>query len=60
MTVVVATLFATSCHKTCTCQGYDNSTHAYTAEEVDQLASGNCSNMIFQGGIRYYSVCSWD
>ena len=48
-----------SCHKTCTCIGYDSSVHTYTADEVDDRGV-TCPDMVFFGGVQYYSVCSWD
>ena len=52
-------LFLTSCHKTCTCIGYDGGSRTYTAEEVDERGV-TCPDMVFFGGVQYYSVCSWD
>lgn len=56
----VAALFATGCHKTCRCLGYDGGEYDYTADQVDEIADGNCSTMIYQADTRYYSVCNWE
>lgn len=53
-------LMATGCHKTCRCMGYDGGEYDYTAEQVEELAGGNCSTMIIQADTRYYSVCNWE
>jgi predicted aminopeptidase len=57
--VALLSLPLTSCHKTCTCIAYNGSSHSYTADEVDDHGV-TCSNMVYQAGIQYYSVCSWD
>ena len=56
---LLATILLTSCHKTCSCIGYDSSVHTYTADEVDDRGV-TCPDMVFFGGVQYYSVCSWD
>lgn len=59
LSMALLPLFLTSCHKTCTCIGYDGGSHSYTAEEVDERGV-TCPDMVFFGGVQYYSVCSWD
>lgn len=55
--LAVATL--ASCQKNCVCTGYDGAERTYTSDEVD--AQGvNCSNMIYQARVRFYSYCRWD
>ena len=56
--IAIACLLLGSCHKTCTCYGYDAIEYNFTPDEVDSLAS-NCSNMVFRNGIQYYSYCFW-
>ena len=56
--LLAAVLLLTSCHKRCVCTAYNGAEHEYTAEEVEEHGGG-CSNMIIQGGERYYSVCVW-
>ena len=56
----MATLTFCSCRKTCMCHGYDGSSTSYDKTEVKQLADGNCANMKYQSGVRYYSVCEWE
>lgn len=55
----VVCLLLASCHKTCTCYGYDFLEYNYTADEVDSLMNGSCDNMIYQANTRYYSYCFW-
>lgn len=51
-------LSLTACNKRCVCTAFNGLEHEYTSEEVKDHGGG-CSNMIFQGDIRYYSVCVW-
>ena len=52
-------LFMTSCHKVCTCTGYDGREHEYTSDEVDAHAHGNCSDMTDFPITNHYSYCHW-
>ena len=59
---VLLSLFSlTACHKNCVCQGYDGSSHTYTADEVDARGV-TCANMIYLNGqlYQFYAVCEWD
>ena len=49
-----------SCRKQCLCYGYDGTHTYYDKTEVEEQSSGNCSNMRYQSGTRYYSLCEWD
>ncbi len=57
--ILLVTLILASCHKTCTCTGYDGREVTYSASEVDDRGV-TCANMVIQAGEQYYSVCSWD
>lgn len=57
--VSAVALTLASCHKTCTCIGYDGSERSYTADEVDDRGV-NCTEMVYQAGLQYYSVCNWE
>lgn len=48
------------CHRECVCYGYGSTEVHYTPDEVDARADGNCSNMIYQAGVRYHSLCEWE
>lgn len=59
-------LLATSCHKTCTCIGFNGKEHTYTAEEVSAFG-GTCTDMKYMytsassgADVRFYTVCNWD
>ena len=56
---VLSPLLLTSCHKTCTCIDYNQIEHTFTADEVEARGV-TCPNMIYQAGVQYFSVCSWD
>lgn len=56
---VAAMLAMQACTKQCVCVGYDGSETVYTEEEVD-AQTGNCSNMIIQAQVRFYSLCEWE
>ena len=59
LTAAYCLLILTSCHKTCTCIDYNQIEHTFTADEVDARGV-TCPNMIYQAGVQYFSVCSWD
>ena len=48
-----------SCHKVCTCIGYDAMETEFTVEEVDAHASGNCTEMRDFPIENRYSYCHW-
>ncbi len=49
----------TGCHKVCTCIDYGQRVQEFTAEEVDQHAHGNCSEMTDFPVTNRYSYCHW-
>ena len=53
-------LLFSGCHKICNCNGYDFIVYSYTAEEVDEYADGNCTNMRDFPIANHYSICRWD
>ena len=53
-------LLCSSCHKSCTCLGYNLQVHTFTSDEVDTHANGNCSKMRNFPLDDTYSVCNWD
>ena len=57
--LLLLTMLLGSCHKTCTCTRYDGAIVSYSADEVDDRGT-TCANMVFQSGVRYYSICEWD
>ncbi|MBR1549617.1 MAG: hypothetical protein IJ634_03180 [Bacteroidales bacterium] len=59
LALLCLTTTLSACHKTCTCIGYNGVADTYTAEEVDDRGV-TCPDMVFFGGVQYYSVCSWD
>ncbi|MBQ8703324.1 MAG: hypothetical protein IJ524_02985 [Bacteroidales bacterium] len=54
----VALMFA-SCHKVCTCTDYGGREREFTADEVDDHAGGNCSEMVNFPILNHYSYCHW-
>lgn len=49
-----------SCDKQCHCYKPDGTHKFYTEEEVDEKEDGNCANMKYRAGIKYYDLCEWD
>lgn len=60
LTLAVATLALSGCHKSCTCVGYNSREHVFTADEVSTHASGNCSAMTDFPIPNRYSYCHWE
>lgn len=67
ISILFATLFITSCHKTCTCIEMNGNEHVYTRQEVEEAAGGNCGDMVYLfsdeaygAWLRFYTTCSWD
>ena len=47
--ILLVTLMLASCHKTCTCTGYDGREVTYSASEVNDRGV-TCANMVIQAG----------
>ncbi|MBR4738859.1 MAG: hypothetical protein IK058_02540 [Bacteroidales bacterium] len=56
---LLVSLSLTGCHKVCTCIGYDNRQHEFTAEEVNDRTGGNCTDMADYPVADRYSYCHW-
>lgn len=60
LAIIITVVLVSGCHKSCHCSGYDGLEYYYTPEQVDEIADGNCTTMIYQGDSRYHSVCTWE
>ena len=58
--IIAATCSLAGCHKQCACIHNNGSITYYTDDQIEELNKGNCSNMIYQSGTRYYVACDWD
>lgn len=56
--LLMASLVLASCHKTCTCRGWDGSEREYSADEVEKMG-GNCADIELIGNGAIYYNCSW-
>lgn len=52
-------LMLVSCHKVCTCTDYGGREREFTADEVDDHAGGDCSEMADFPILNRYSYCHW-
>lgn len=59
MGMTLVGMVLSGCHKVCSCTGYDGRVHEYSAEEVDEHAGGNCSEMTEFPVPSNYSYCHW-
>ena len=57
--VALAALSLAACRKNCVCTGYDGAERTYTSDEVEARGV-NCSNMVYQARVRFYSYCRWE
>ncbi len=63
---LLGSMLLCSCHKTCTCIGFNGKEHTYTADEVEAFG-GTCTDMKYMytsvssgADVRFYTVCNWD